>query len=237
MRVIFSKEAPLATQLEQQLLNNNDTVLDLSENKLGKASVNELVAMIKVLEKEPNRKITTLNLSNTGIQLMRADDLATLIKAFSSTAVNSLIVADNWLAIKKSTDDLKNIFSAVSNTHVITEIDLSGNGLGSIKPNSFKEVLEPLKRLQSVRLDSNNLQKLGGAHVVAKLIHQTLNDKAVFTPSEDAFTKEMKEYYTKIVQGAKGVIPSSTSYQFHQTYASVEGKQNDGYSGNNMSPQ
>lgn len=232
MRVIFSNQAPLATQLDQQLQNNTDTVLDLSENKLGKTPVQELVTMIKVLEKESNKEITTLNLSKTGIQLLNAEDIVTLINALSSTSVKNLIFADNWLAIKKSINELKNIFSTIINTHVITEIDLSGNSLGSINPESFKDVLEPLKGLQAVHLDSNNLQKLGGAHVVAKLIYQTLGDKAVFDP-QDVFTREMKDYYDKIVQGAKGVILSTSPYQFYQSYKPGEGKETDTYGDSN----
>ena len=190
-KVTFETEKDLDLQLDELLSTSSDTYLDISGNLLGRRKQVDLLAMAHEISLHG---ITSVNLASTGLQLINIDDLIDVIEAFKTTAVTSLDLSNNWLGITRPTADLERLVTALSSTH-ISEINLSDNGLGSMKNEDLKKILTKLSEtnLKCIRLDGNQFDKLGGAYYIAELLALPLGKKAKLL-NTDIFTTAVRDH-------------------------------------------
>ncbi|CEK10779.1 hypothetical protein [Legionella hackeliae] len=189
MKITFISTQNFAVQLEQKLQNNSDTVLDLSNNPLGKRKEQELLDIAKVLIPSP---VTTLNLSQTGLHLLKPIDvLLQFLRNLKSTKVVNIDLSGNWLGTQKTNEDLKQIVQALIEAGV-EEINFSSNQFGKVDIKTLQEIFTILnqKPISKVYLNGNQFDSLGGAHFVADFLFKTLETKAILTDN-DSFTQQV----------------------------------------------
>ncbi|KTC82982.1 hypothetical protein [Legionella brunensis] len=198
MKITFTTNQSFVPQLAEKLHNNTDTVLDLSGNPLGKRDKEELLSLIKILI---HHSITSVNLSQTGLQLKSGAELVEILCEFKNTPIVTVNISGNWLGVKKTNDELKQIAQALVDAG-FTEINLSSNHLGKVQENTLEEIFKILNHpsVVKIHLDNNQFDHLGGAPFVADFLCRLLGSKAVLLAGNDSFSQTVKTRMASLLE-------------------------------------
>jgi len=121
-----------------------------------------------------------------------------------------------------SNNELTLLMDAMASTG-IQEIDLSGNFLGFLKPEEFKNVFKLLSTstIQCIHLDNNQFDRMAGARLVADLLSSLFGEKEIFHNTTDPYINEVRHSISMFIKEVLSYLLNISIFTPH-TLGSVD---------------